>query len=241
MARNRRFTGPRSNLTGSLPIVCPRTSPSECAGSVESNITSRDGRSPARARAAAAAHVVLPTPPLPPNRTSRVSRPARRTMPPLTRQIGAPSDAAWRANRCRSNRVCRRDLRTNRGKDSGAAGFPGSCGHLECQGSGQCTLQARDRSSFDDATAIAPATASGRRRSDAVDDHLMYVDACLRRAPRGIQRFRNRQGFGERHPGKPAHLWIAKKSRQRIGVALELLDERVRIDPGRSFPSGLPP
>jgi hypothetical protein len=61
---------------GALDSVTPKTSPSECAGSVETRRTRRAfarrgaGGATADASAKAEAHVVLPTPPLPPKNTN---------------------------------------------------------------------------------------------------------------------------------------------------------------------------
>ena len=60
---------PIATLVGREKTGMPSASPRECAGSVETSRTRCPDRAAATARAAA--QVVLPTPPLPPNRTRR--------------------------------------------------------------------------------------------------------------------------------------------------------------------------
>ena len=64
----------RETAAARSPTDALNASLSECAGSIDSNSTVRDGVARARRTAVAAATVVLPTPPFPPNSRSEAPR-----------------------------------------------------------------------------------------------------------------------------------------------------------------------
>ena len=78
ISRTCRLRGPPGTARARSPSGAPKTSPSECAGSIESSSTRRAPSRAARSSAVAAAQVDLPTPPLPPKRSQRTP-PSRRS------------------------------------------------------------------------------------------------------------------------------------------------------------------
>ena len=96
-SRTRRFGGTApDDGCGSSPTGASSTSPSECAGSVDSSRIRRAGAARASRSAAAAAAVVLPTPPFPPKNSSERAADRRQR---FGRLDGLSSDGWWRAPR----------------------------------------------------------------------------------------------------------------------------------------------